>query len=216
MSLGEYEEFIYNACLLNSDDPIREWEKVKEGQDRAVKWLSNKSEFYVKAGGTELRLRSDKRNWVNCFGDMNMPDGEVYTSPVEDSLDGHIRFSFPGIYSGREIEDIRLTFKAGRVVKAEAAKGQELLEVLLDTDEGARYAGEFAIGTNYGIDKFTKNMLFDEKIGGTIHLALGHGFEESGSKNKSLIHWDMLCDMRNGGEIYADGELFYKDGKLLI
>lgn len=216
MSLDEYEEFIFNACMLNYDNPTAEWERIRDEQQRLVKWLGEKSEFIVKAEDTDLRITTGRRKWVNCCGDENFPDGEVFTSPVENSVDGHIRFSFPGIYNGREVEDIRLTFKEGKVVDAGAKRGEELLASLLDTDEGSRYVGEFAIGTNYEINKFTKNMLFDEKIGGTVHLALGRGFVESGSKNNSLIHWDMLCDMRRGGEIYADGELFYKDGKLLI
>ncbi|KPU45460.1 aminopeptidase 2 [Oxobacter pfennigii] len=216
MSLDEYEDFVFGACMLNYDDPTAQWKKIKESQDKIIKWLSGKSEFHVKAEDTDLRLRTDKRRWVNCCGQQNFPDGEVFSSPVEHSINGHIRFSFPGIYNGREIEDIRLTFKDGKVVDASAKVGQDLLLALLDTDEGSRYVGEFAIGTNYEIKRFTKNMLFDEKIGGTIHLAIGRGFEESDSKNNSLIHWDMLCDMRKGGEVYADGELFYKDGKLLI
>jgi len=216
MSLDEYEDFIFKACKVESEDPIGEWEKVRDEQDRIVKWLSGKSEFRVVSEDTDLKLSTSRRNWVNCCGDENFPDGEVFTSPVENSVNGHIRFSFPGIYSGKEIEDISLHFKEGKVVEARAKRGEELLKALLETDEGAKYLGEFAIGTNYGINKFTRNMLFDEKIGGTIHLAIGRGFEESQSKNNSLIHWDMLCDMRKGGEIYADGELFYKDGKLLI
>lgn len=146
---------------------------------------------------------------------MPISSGEVFTSPIENTVNGRIRFSFPGIFQGKEIEDIRLTFKDGEVVRAEASKGQELLEKLLEV-KGARYVGEVAVGTNYNIQRFVKNMLFDEKIGGTVHLALGTSCSGTGGKNESDIHWDMLCDMRNGGEIYADGELIYKDGKFLI
>jgi aminopeptidase len=156
------------------------------------------------------------RKWINCSGHENFPDGEIFTGPVEDSVNGHIRFSFPGIFSGKEIEDICLEFKDGKVVKASAAKGEELLHALLETDAGARYVGEVAVGTNFGIQKFTRNMLFDEKIGGTVHLALGSSYPESGGKNQSGIHWDMLCDMRQGGEIYADDELIYQGGKFLL
>lgn len=215
MSLDEYTEFIFEACLLNEDDPIKAWENVKKNHERIIDYLKDKDFIEIKSKDTHLKLRVGGRKWINCFGDNNFPDGEVFTAPIEDSIEGHIRFSFPGIYMGKEIEDIRLTFEKGKVVKAGAAKGEDLLHALLDTDEGARYIGEFAIGTNYGIKKFTKNMLFDEKIGGTIHLALGNAYGESGGKNKSVIHWDMLCDMKDGGEIYADGELFYKDGKFL-
>lgn len=216
MSLEDYEAFVFNACLLNYENPAEEWKKISSEQERIVNILSTKSEFIVRSKGTELYIHTDKRKWINCDGRKNFPDGEVYTSPVENKVDGHIQFSFPGIENGREIEDIHLSFEKGKVKKASAKKGEDLLLSLIDTDEGARRVGEFAIGTNYGIQKFTKNMLFDEKIGGTIHLALGEGFAESGSKNKSLIHWDMLCDMRQGGEIIADGEIIYKDGKLVI
>ncbi|WP_069650769.1 aminopeptidase [Caloranaerobacter ferrireducens] len=215
MSLDEYTEFIFDACLLNEDDPIKAWENVKKHHEKIIDYLKDKDFIEIKSKDTHLKLRVGGRKWINCCGNINFPDGEVFTAPIEDSVEGYIRFSFPGIYMGKEIEDIRLTFKKGKVVKAEATRGEDLLHALLDTDEGARYIGEFAIGTNYGIKKFTRNMLFDEKIGGTIHLALGNAYGESGGKNKSVIHWDMLCDMKDGGEIYADGELFYKDGKFL-
>ncbi|MCC7568026.1 MAG: aminopeptidase, partial [Candidatus Methanofastidiosa archaeon] len=153
---------------------------------------------------------------INCNGDNNMPDGEVFTGPVEDSAQGTIRFTYPGIHDGREIEDITLTFKEGRVVSASAAKGGDLLEKTLETDDGSRGIGEIAIGTNYGIQTFTKNMLFDEKMGGTMHLALGAGYPESGSKAVSSLHWDMLKEMRDGGKVYADGELFYENGLFVI
>jgi aminopeptidase len=152
---------------------------------------------------------------VNCGGKINMPDGEVFTGPVENSVNGVIRFTYPGIYSGKEVEDIRLTFNAGKVVKASASKGNELLQELLKID-GADRIGEAAIGTNYGITKFTKEMLFDEKMGGTIHMALGNSYPETGGQNKSAIHWDILKDMKKGGEIYADGKLFYQKGKFLV
>jgi aminopeptidase len=144
-----------------------------------------------------------------------MPDGEVFTGPIENSANGTIRFTFPGIFSSREIEDIKLTFKDGRVVKASAAKGDDFLQQTLKI-EGANRLGETAIGTNYGITRFTKNMLFDEKMGGTVHMALGNSYPESGGKNTSAIHWDILKDMQKDGEIYADGKLFYKNGKFLI
>ena len=139
--------------------------------------------------------------------------GEIFTSPVENDINGHITFSFPGIYMGKEIEGIRLEVKDGKVVKATAKKGEELLKTLLTIDEGASRFGEVAIGTNYGIKKFTRKMLVNEKIGGTIHMAIGDSAGESGGKNKSNIHWDMLCNMRNGGKIFADGELFYENGE---
>lgn len=215
MSLSEYEDFVYRACLIDKEDPIEEWKKVSREQQRIVDYLNTKDVIHVISKDTDLTYRVKGRRWINCDGKVNFPDGEVFTGPIEDSVEGHIRFSFPGIYMGKEIEDISLTLKKGRVVGACASKGEDLLNALLDTDEGSRGVGECAIGTNYGIDRFTRNMLFDEKIGGTIHMAVGFGMPESGSKSVSSLHWDMLCDMRKGGEIYADGELFYKDGKFI-
>lgn len=215
MSLSEYADFVFGACLLNEDDPIKAWENVHNHQEEIIEYLKDKNEIEVKSKDTHLTLKVGGRKWINSDGRNNFPSGEVFTAPIEDSLNGHVRFSFPGIYAGKEIEDIRLTFENGKVVKAEAEKGEDLLLALLETDEGAKMVGEFAIGTNYGIQKFTRNMLFDEKIGGTIHIALGAAYPESGGTNKSTIHWDMLCDMRDGGELYADGELFYKDGKFI-
>jgi aminopeptidase len=144
-----------------------------------------------------------------------MPSGEIFTSPIEDSAEGWVRFSYPAIRQAREVEGIELTFEKGRVTKASATKNEEFLINMLDTDEGSRYLGEFAIGTNNRINRFIKNMLFDEKIGGTIHMAIGFGFPEIGGENVSAIHWDMICDMRAGGQIYADGELFYDSGEFM-
>jgi len=216
MSLEEYEDFVFGAGLIDKEDPVAEWEKISESQQKIVNYLNSKKELHIVSKDTDLKMSIDGRKWVNCDGKVNFPDGEVFTGPVEDSVEGHIRFSFPGIYAGKEIEDIRLTFKKGKVVKAEAEKGEDLLLTLLDTDEGSRRLGEIAIGTNYGIQKFTKNMLFDEKIGGTIHAALGMSIPETKANNTSSIHWDMLCDMREGGKIYADGELFYENGQFLF
>ena len=156
------------------------------------------------------------RKWINCSGKENFPDGEVFTSPIENSAEGHIRFSFPAIYGGREVEDVQLTLQKGKVIKATAAKGEDFLQEMLKTDDGACYLGEVAIGTNYNIQRFSKNILFDEKIGGTAHVALGRSFPEAGGKNVSAIHWDMLCDMKNGGKVFADDQLIYQDGKFII
>src|SRR5690554_1693316 len=215
MSLQEYSDFVYGAGLLDYDDPVAQWRRIEAQQNKICEFLDTKSELRYVAQDTDISMGIAGRKWINCAGHENFPDGEVFTGPVEDSVNGHIRFSFPGIFSGKEIEDIRLEFKDGKVVKARAAKGEELLHALLETDAGAKYVGEVAIGTNFGIQKFTRNMLFDEKIGGTVHLALGAAYPESGGKNQSGIHWDMLCDMRDGGEIYVDGEVTYRDGKFL-
>ncbi|MEA3454400.1 MAG: aminopeptidase [Candidatus Caldatribacteriota bacterium] len=216
MSISEYEDFVYGAGYIGKKDPIAEWKKMEKKQEGICNILNGKKHLRIVSRDTDLKMSIEGRRWVNCCGKVNFPDGEVFTGPIEDSVEGHIRFSFPGIYGGREIEDIQLTFERGKVINAMAAKGQELLEQLLETDKGARYVGEIAAGTNYNIKKFTKHMLFDEKIGGTVHLAIGRSIPESLGKNQSAIHWDMLCDMKKGGEIYADGELVYKDGKFLM
>ncbi len=216
MSLEEYEDFVYDSMLLNKDNPTAEWEKISKEQEKICKYLDTKKTLHIKSKDTDLRMSIEGRKWINCDGKENFPDGEVFTTPIEDSVEGYIRYTFPAIYGGREVEDITLEFKKGKVVKASAAKGEDFLIAMLDTDEGSRRLGEIAIGTNYGIQKFTKNILFDEKIGGTVHAAIGDGPKETGSQNESGVHWDMICDMKNGGEIYADSELIYKDGKFVI
>lgn len=216
MSLDDYADFVFRACRVDGEDPVAEWRAVHEEQSRLVERLSHFDQLRIVGDGTDLTLRVGGRTWVSADGKRNFPDGEIFTGPVEDSANGTIRFSFPGIHAGKEIEDIRLTFENGKVVKASAARGEDLLKALLATDDGASYLGEIGIGTNYGIERFSRNMLFDEKIGGTVHLAIGSGYPETGSKNQSGIHWDMLCDLRSGGEIYGDGELIYRDGKFLF
>jgi aminopeptidase len=215
MALPEYEDFVYSSCLVDREDPVAEWKKVRVEQQKVCDFLNKVSKIRVVGEDTDLSYSVKDRKWINCCGEKNMPDGEVFTAPVEDSVNGSIRFTFPGLFYGREIEDIRLSFKDGRVVKASAAKGDELLQQLLKID-GADRLGEAAIGTNYGISRFTKHMLFDEKMGGTVHMALGlNPIPETGGLNKSALHWDILKDMKKGGEIYADDKLFYKDGKFL-
>ena len=214
MSLGEYEDFVYNSCMLDKKDPASEWKRVHENQQKICDHLNTVENLHVVGDGTDLTLNVKGRKWVNASGQKNMPDGEVFTGPVENSAQGQIRFTYPGVYMGREVEDILLKFKEGKVVEASAGKGEDLLGELIKI-EGADRIGEFAIGTNYGITRFTKNMLFDEKMGGTIHIAIGRGYPETGSLNKSAIHWDILKDMKKGGEIYADEEPFYKNGKFL-
>jgi aminopeptidase len=216
MSLREFEDFVYQACLVHEPDPIKAWKKISKKQQRIVDWLNKARKIHVVGPDTDLKLEVTGRKWINCDGHENFPDGEIFTGPIEKSVNGHIRYTYPACYFGREVEDVRLQFKEGKVVKATAAKNEQLLLKMLESDKGARYVGEFAFGTNSGIQRFTKNILFDEKIGGTIHLALGKGYPESGSKNKSAIHWDMVCDLRKGGEVRVDGTLFLKDGKILI
>lgn len=215
MSLSDYQDFVYRAGMLHLEDPVKAWREEGERQQRLIGWLADKDEVILKGSNIDLKMSIKGRKFIEADGKYNFPDGEIFTGPVESSVEGWVRFSYPGIYAGQEIEDIELWFEAGKVVREKAGKGEALLTTLLNTDDGARYLGEFGIGTNYNIQRFTKNMLFDEKMGGTIHLAVGAGYPESGSKNVSAIHWDMLCDMSDS-EIYVDGELFYKDGKFLI
>ncbi len=215
MSLQEYENFVYKACMLDKKDPISEWRKVSAYNGKLINYLKTKNVIRVVAPDTDLSFSVKGRKWINCDGSSNFPDGEVFTGPVEKSVNGCIRFSFPAIYGGREVEDVRLEFKDGKVVKSKAARGGDFLETMLNMDKGARYVGEVALGTNFGIDRFTRNILFDEKIGGTFHLAVGKGYPECGSKNTSALHWDMVCDLRRDGAIYADGRLFFKNGKFL-
>jgi aminopeptidase len=216
MSLTDYEDFVYNAGKLDREDPVAAWQAVRAEQQRIADFLGAKQVIRLVGPDTDLTYHTAGRSWINAAGDRNFPDGEVFTSPDETSTQGHIRFSFPAVYSGREVEDVRLVFEDGKVTQATAAKGEDLLRSLLAMDEGALRLGEAAFGTNYDIQRFSRNILFDEKIGGTIHLALGSSFEEVGGQNRSALHWDMICDMRQGGAAYADGELFYKDGKFLI
>lgn len=216
MSLAEYEDFVYHATFCDQDDPVAAWHKVHEEQQRLVDWLKGKKEVVVKGPNADLRLSIEGRSFINSDGHHNMPSGEIFTGPVEDSVNGWVRFTYPAIYGGREVEGVELRFENGCVVEAKAEKNQDFLLALLDSDPGARYLGEFAIGTNYGIQRFTKNILFDEKIGGTIHMAVGAGYPETGSQNKSSIHWDFICDMRQDSEIWVDGVLFYKDGQFQV
>jgi len=215
MSLEEYEDFIFKAAHVEKKDPIAHWKKVFKEQENIRKLLDSKKQLHVLAKDTDLTVSVANRKWINCYGRENFPDGEVFTGPIENSAEGHISYSFPVSHGGREVDDIQLWFKKGKVVKARASKGKKFLNSMLDMDKGSRYIGEFAFGTNYGVKKYTKNTLFDEKIGGTIHLAVGSGYPETGSKNKSSLHWDMMCDLRKYGEVYADDDLIYKNGKFL-
>lgn len=216
MSLAEFEDFVYGACYADRVDPIAEWEAVSRKQQRLVDWLEGKKDVVVKGKHVDLTLSIAGRTFVNSDGKKNMPSGEIYTGPVEDSVNGWVQFDYPAIVGGREVSGVELVFEDGRVVQASAAKNEAFLLQMLDTDPGARYLGEFAIGTNEGIQQFTKSILYDEKIAGTIHMALGNGYPETGSKNVSAIHWDMICEMRDGGEITVDDELFYTSGTFKV
>ncbi len=215
MSTSDYEDFVYRAGHLHEDDPTIHWKKVEKEQDRLIEVLNKSRTIKVLAKGTDLEMNVEGRKWINCCGRVNFPGGELFTSPVENSANGTISFTYPANYKGRDVEGVRLTFEEGKVVKATADSDEELLLSMLDTDEGARRVGEIAIGTNYEISKFTHNTLFDEKIGGTCHLAVGASIGESGGVNKSTIHWDMVCDLK-AGEIEADGQVIYKNGQFVI
>lgn len=215
MSGDEYEQFVHSACFLHEEDPVARWRQLRDDQQRIVDYLDEKGEIRFSGRDIDISFSAKGRKWVNSAGRKNMPSGEVFTSPVEDSVNGKIRFSYPGFYLGQEIEDISLEVKDGLVVKWDAKKGKELLDKIFEIP-GAKRFGEAAVGTNKGIDRFTKNMLFDEKIGGTIHMAIGMSIPETGGKNESAVHWDMLADMSDGGEIYADGELIYENAEFII
>jgi aminopeptidase len=216
MSLSQYQNFVFDACKLHLDDPVAAWREVEQRQQKLVDFLAGKKQLCVRGGNIDLQMSIEGRTFLNAAGKANFPDGEIYTGPVEDSVNGWVKFTYPAYYGGNEIQDVALTFENGVVTHAIAAKNESFLQQVLDTDEGARRLGEFAIGTNNDIRRFTGSILFDEKIGGTVHMALGQGYPHSGSVNTSTIHWDLICDMRDDGEILVDDELFYKDGEFLV
>lgn len=216
MSLSEYEDFVFGATFADQPDPIQSWRNVHQEQARLVAWLQGKKTVEVRGPNVDLTLSIEGRTFINSDGKHNMPSGEIFTGPVEDSVNGWVRFTYPAVRYGREVEGVEFRFEDGKVVSATATKNEAFLQSMLDSDEGARYLGEFAVGTNYGITRFTKSILYDEKIGGTIHMAVGAGYPETGSVNKSSIHWDFICDMRQDSEIVIDGELFYKDGQFQV
>jgi aminopeptidase len=215
LSLEEYEDFVYGACFCDADDPAAEWRKLSAMQQQKVDFLAGKSRINLRGPNIDLELSIQDRLFINSDGRRNMPSGEIFTGPVEDSVNGWVRFSYPAIVGGRAVSGIELRFVDGKVCDASAEMNEDLLHAQLDTDAGARYLGEFAIGTNFGIDRFTGMILYDEKIGGTIHMAIGMGYPETGSLNKSAVHWDMICDMREDSEIQVDGELFYRNGQFV-
>lgn len=217
MSLREFEKVVFRACHVEhaGSDPVRHWEQVREKQQSWVERLNGHDQIVLRGPNCDLRLSVKGRTFINACGRRNMPDGEIFSGPVENSADGWIRFDIPSVLSGNEVAGVELEFSEGRVVKAQAEKNQTFLLNMLETDSGARYLGEFAIGTNTGIQRPTRNILLDEKIGGTVHLALGAGYPKTGSQNKSAIHWDFITAMRDGAEILVDGETVYRDGDFL-
>jgi aminopeptidase len=215
MSLAEYETFVYQAGLLDRDDPVAEWEALGRTYAQLAKWLDQRKQIRVVGDGTDLTLGVEGRTWVPCDGRENFPDGEVFTGPLETQVDGVIRFTYPASYAGRRVSGAELEFRGGEVVRAEAEDGESFLREMLALDEGARHAGEFSFGLNDAVTEFTGHTLFDEKIGGTVHLALGASYPESGGQVQSALHWDLVCDLRTGSEVYADGEVVYRDGRFV-
>jgi aminopeptidase len=218
MGFNEYQDFVFRAMHADEDtpDPVAHWQGVEKEQQRIIDRIQGGDRVELKGPNVDLSLSIKERIFKNASGEHNMPDGEIYTGPVEDSASGWVRYTYPAMHHGRIVEGIELKFEAGKVVQASAKGNQDYLLKLLDTDSGSRYIGEFAIGTNFEIDRFTKSILFDEKIGGTFHMALGAGYPETGSLNKSDIHWDMICDLRKDSEIRVDGEVVYKNGEFVI
>lgn len=220
MGTRAYEEFVFNAGFLNEEDPIEVWKALEKKQAQLIQFLETKKVLkFRNYQGTDLTVNIAGMKWVNCCGRINFPDGEVYTGPNlqagDGGVNGIVRFSLPTIYRNVEVHDVELVFKNGAVTEARASKNEAFLHEMIGQDAGAKFVGEIAIGTNFKLQKCTKNILFDEKLGGTFHLALGKGYPETGNTNESALHWDLIFDLRPGGMIYADDELISKDGKLM-
>jgi aminopeptidase len=216
MSLAEFEDFYFHACLADEPDPLGAWERASAECKRLAGWIQGHEEVRVRAPGTDITLGIAGRTFIAADGEHNMPDGEFFTAPVEDSVEGEVTFSLPAMIGGRRVAGVRMRFEAGRVVDASAERGEEYLISLLDTDHGARRLGELGIGTNYGIDRGTADVLLDEKIGGTVHMAVGASYPECGGRNESAVHTDLVCDLRQGGQIEVDGEPFQANGRFLV
>ncbi len=214
MSFGDYADFVFKALKVDRENPVEEWKKQAEFQEKVAEFLKKVSELRFVGPEMDVTFRVEGRNWVNDDGEHNMPGGEVFTAPIEDSAEGYIEFTYPAVWRGKEVEGVRLRFEKGVVVEASAKRGEDFLKKMLKTDKGASRVGELAFGLNYDVKRFTKSILFDEKIGGTIHIALGAAYPECGGKNVSAIHWDMVRDMKDS-KVYADGDLVYENGKFI-
>ena len=216
MTMADYEAYVASAMFLDRDDPVAAWKALGRRQAGLVDFMSGASDVRIEGDGTDLTLSVAGRTWINSDGRRNMPSGEIFTGPVETSARGKLRCSFPVCRGGRELVGIALEFADGKVVSAGAEDGEDYLHSMLDLDPGARYLGELGIGLNAGIDRFTGSILYDEKIGGTVHLALGNSYPETGGVNKSALHWDLIVDLRNGGRVTADGKVVMEDGRWLV
>ena len=216
MSLADYEDFYYGACLADGDDPLGAWRAASKECERLAEWIEGHEEVRITAPGTDIKLGIAGRKFIPCDGKHNMPDGEFFTGPVEDATEGEVSFHLPAVIGGREVSGVKLRFESGRVVDASAERGEEFLLKLLDTDEGARTLGELGIGTNFGIDRGTREVLLDEKLGGTVHMAVGASYPESGGTNESAVHTDLVCDLRLGGKLEVDGVVMQQDGRFVV
>ena len=216
MAMADYEAYVASAMFLDRQDPVAAWQALGRRQAGLVEFMSGVSEVRIEGDGTDITLSVAGRTWINSDGRRNMPSGEIFTGPIETSARGKLRCSFPVCRGGRELVGIALEFVDGKVVSARAEEGEEYLRSMLDLDPGARYLGELGIGLNAGIDRFTGSILYDEKIGGTVHLALGNSYPETGGVNKSALHWDLILDLREGGRVTADGKLAMEDGRWLV
>jgi aminopeptidase len=215
-SLRRYEDMFFSACLCDQDDPVAAWRAAAAETHRLNDWIGGREHVHIEGPGTDLKLSISGRTWVAGDGKHNMPCGEFFTGPVEDSANGHITFHLPTLHGGRSVSGIRFEFRDGKVVNATAEQGEDYLIQMLDSDDGARYLGELGIGCNFGITKGTRSILLDEKIGGTVHLAIGQSYPETGGTNQSSQHWDMICDLREGGTITVDGETLQRDGEFVV
>ncbi|MCP5470391.1 MAG: aminopeptidase [Chlamydiales bacterium] len=214
MGILDYTDFVFRAAHLDEKDPVAFWQSQEKKQKKMVEFLEKKKQLHFKTNaGTDLVVNVEGMRWMNSCGKRNFPDGEVFTGPKEGGVDGIVRYTYPAIYHGTVVEDVELIFEKGEVVQATASKNEAFLHAMIKQDAGASRLGEIAIGTNYRIESFSQNILFDEKIGGTFHAALGAGYPETKCTNQSGLHWDMICDLRQGGTIEADGEVISKDGK---
>jgi aminopeptidase len=216
MSLDRYSDLYFRACLADADDPIAAWTKAADETRRLCDWVQGREEVHITGPGTDLKLNVAGRTFIPGDGGNNMPDGEFFTGPVEDSAEGTITFHLPAVHGGRDVSGVRFRFESGKVVDASADTNEDFLISLLDSDPGARFLGELGIGTNFGITEGTRSILLDEKIGGTIHLAIGQSYPETGGVNESSVHWDMICDLRRGGSVVVDGEVLQKDGAFVV
>lgn len=214
MSLAAYTQFVFKGCKLDQPDPKGAWLQVRDKQQRIVDYLNNCTQFRYVNERSDISFTTNNRTWINSDGQTNMPSGEVYTSPEEDSVEGEIYFDYPAIRNGKEVRGVTLKVAQGEITSWHAEEGQDVLDETFQIP-GTRRFGEAAIGTNYDIDRFSKHILFDEKIGGTVHMAIGQSYHQCGGKNESAVHWDMIADMTRAGEIFADGKIIYRNGRFL-